>query len=306
MQINSRPRRSVLYVPGSNIRALEKARNLPVDSLIFDLEDAVAPQVKAHARENIVAAIQEDSYQPREIIVRVNGLDTPWGIGDLTAVARLPIDGVLLPKINTPQQVEDAVDFLDKSGGTTTLPVWIMAETPQGILNIDKIAASHPRLTVIVMGTSDLAKEIRARQTFDRIGLLMPLSLCIIAARAYGLEILDGVYLDLEDEEGLRSACLQGRDMGFDGKTLIHPKQVEVANQVFTPTTNEIKTAREIIAAWEVAQQEGQGIVVVNGRLMENLHVEEAKRLLSLAQMISEREEVASHASSLNSLIVPK
>lgn len=284
-----RPRRSVLYMPGSNARALEKARILPVDSLILDLEDAVAPEAKAVARQQIVTAVTEGGYKHREIIVRVNGLDTPWGTEDIAAVASLPINGVLLPKISFPLQIEAAVKLLNTHGGTSHLPIWIMAETPQGILNIDSIAGGHPRLKVIVMGTSDLAKEMRVHHTKDRIGLLVPLSLCVMAARAHGLEIVDGVHLNLDDEEGFRSACMQGRDMGFDGKTLIHPKQVDIANQIFAPSAVEIKTAQDIIAAWENAQQQGKGVVVVNGRLIENLHVEEAKRLLALANVIGER-----------------
>jgi citrate lyase subunit beta/citryl-CoA lyase len=284
-----RPRRSVLYMPGSNSRALEKARILPTDSLIFDLEDAVAPDAKAQARHQVVMAVKEGGYKQREIIVRVNGLETPWGRDDIATVATLPIDGVLLPKISTPQQIAEAVKLLDHSGGSATLPIWIMAETPQGILNIDQIAGSHPRLAVMVMGTSDLAKEMRVRHTKDRVGLLVPLSLCVMAARAHGLEIVDGVHLNLDDDEGFRAACLQGRDLGFDGKTLIHPKQIEGANQVFAPSALEVKNAREILAAWEDAQTQGKGVVVVNGRLVENLHVEESKRLLALASVIGER-----------------
>lgn len=290
-QINFRPRRSVLYLPGSNVRALEKARTLSVDSLIFDLEDAVAPEAKTYARENVMAALNEGGYEQQEVIVRVNGLDSPWGIHDMTAIARLPIDGVLLPKVVIPQEVEDAVDLLDKSGGATSLPVWIMAENPRGILNIDKIAASHPRLTVIVMGTSDLGKEMRVQPTPHRLGLLTPLSLCIMAARAYGLEIIDGVYLNLDDEEGFKQVCIQGRELGFDGKTLIHPKQIHLANQIFKPNNLEIKQAYEMIAAWELARKEGKGMVVMNGYLLEHLHIEEAKRLLALAQAIEDRHE---------------
>lgn len=286
---NIRPRRSVLYMPGSNTRALEKARILPVDSLIFDLEDAVAPEAKVQARQCVIAAVTEGGYKQREIVVRVNGLDTPWGRDDIAAIAKLPIQGVLLPKVNTPTQIEQAIEWLDKNGGEATLPIWMMAETPQGILNIDRIAGCHPRLAAIIMGTSDLAKDMRVRHTKDRIGLLVPLSLCVMAARAHGLEIIDGVHLNLDDEEGFQAACTQARDLGFDGKTLIHPKQIEVANQIFAPSAMEVKHAREILGAWEEAQKQGKGVVVVNGRLVENLHVEEAKRLLALAGVIGER-----------------
>lgn len=281
-----RPRRSVLYMPGANARALEKARTLAADSLIFDMEDAVAPEAKPQARQQIIAAVTQGGYGQREIIVRVNGLDTPWGHEDVTAIAQLPVHGVLFPKISSAQQLTTAVDWLDAKGGQH-LPVWIMAETPACILRIDEIAGSHPRLTGIVMGTSDLAKEMRVRHTTDRVGLLTPLSLCILAARAHLLDIVDGVYLNLEDEAGFRAVCEQGRDMGFDGKTLIHPKQVEIANQVFAPTEAEVEHARKVMIAWEQAQQEGKGVVVVNGKLVENLHYEEAKRLLALAEAIA-------------------
>lgn len=284
-----RPRRSVLYMPGSNARALEKARILPVDSLIFDLEDAVAPDAKVRARQQIVSTVAEGGYKHREIIVRVNALDTPWGADDIAAIAKSPVDGVLLPKISSSAQVEQAIKLLDSHGGASTLPIWIMAETPSGILNINQIAGCHPRLAVIVMGTSDLAKDLRVHHTKDRIGLLVPLSLSVMAARAHGLEIIDGVYLNLEDEVGFRTICTQGREMGFDGKTLIHPKQVDIANQIFAPSAADVNQAQEILAVWAQAQQQGKGVVVVNGRLVENLHVEEAKRLLALANVISER-----------------
>lgn len=292
MQLTLRPRRSVLYMPGANARALEKARSLAADCLILDLEDAVAPESKAKAREQVVAAVHPGGYGHREVIVRVNSLETAWGKEDLAAIAPLAIDGVLLPKINTPEQIEDAVDFLDAHGSAPTLPIWIMAETPQGILNMPSIASSHPRLAVIVMGTSDLAKEMRVRHTTDRTGLITPLSLSVLAARANGLDIIDGVHLNLEDEMGFHSACIQGRDIGFDGKSLIHPQQIEVANQTFAPSTQEIEQAQAIMQAWKHAQAEGQGVVVINGRLVENLHFEDAKRLLALNEAIQAQNNV--------------
>ncbi|MDY6992868.1 MAG: CoA ester lyase [Pseudomonadota bacterium] len=294
MQLLLRPRRSVLYMPGANARALEKARSLAADCLILDLEDAVAPESKAKAREQVVAAIHPGGYGHREVIIRVNSSETAWGKEDLAAIAPLSLDGVLLPKISTPEQIEDAVDFLDAHGSAPTLPIWIMAETPQGILNMATIASSHPRLAVIVMGTSDLAKEMRVRHTPERMGLVTPLSLSVLAARANGLDIIDGVYLNLEDETGFRSACIQGRDMGFDGKSLIHPKQIEMANQIFAPSAQEIEHAKEIMLAWEQAQAKGQGVVVVNGRLVENLHFEEAKRLLALNEAIQAQNSALS------------
>lgn len=284
-----RPRRSVLYMPGANARALEKARTLPADALILDLEDAVSPDSKLQAREQVSQAVTAGGYGTREVIVRVNGLNTAWGEADLRMVGTLSVDGVLLPKIEDPQQIADAVRILDAADTQKQLPIWIMAETPRGLLNIEAIAGGHPRLTVIVMGTSDLAKDMRVRHTADRVGLLVPLSLAVMAARAHGLDIVDGVYLDLNNEEGYRIACTQGRDMGFDGKTLIHPKQVDAANEVFAPNEAEVSHAQAIISAWDQAKTEGKGVVVVNGKLIENLHVEEAQRVLALAAAIANR-----------------
>lgn len=281
-----RPRRSVLYMPGANARALEKARSLPADGLILDMEDAVSPDAKELARKQIVESVTQGGYGPREVVIRVNALTTPWGRDDVTAVANIGANAILFPKVESAEEVHAAVAALDESGAPDDLPIWMMAETPRGILNIDAIAGSHPRLAVIVMGTSDLAKEMRVRHTPDRVGLVSALSLCVMAARSHGLEILDGVYLDLNDAAGFRDACEQGRDMGFDGKTLIHPKQLEAANEVFAPTEQEVENAGNIIAAWEQARSEGKGVVVVNGRLIENLHVEEARRNLAVAEAI--------------------
>ena len=281
-----RPRRSVLYMPGANARALNKARNLPADSLILDLEDAVTPDAKELARRQIAEAVTQGGYAPREVIVRVNGLETPWGRDDVAAMATIGADAILFPKVKSPQQVHDAVAALDEAGAPADLPVWIMAETPSCMLHIDAIAGAHSRLAAIVMGTSDLAKEMRVRHTPDRIGFIAPLSLCVLAARSHGLEILDGVYLDLNDEAGLRAVCEQGRDMGFDGKTLIHPKQLAVANEVFAPTQADVDNARYLIEAWEQARSQGAGVVVVNGKLVENLHVKEAHRTLAVDEVI--------------------
>jgi len=274
-------------MPGANARALEKARSMPADCLILDLEDAVAPDGKAVARERIASAVTEGGYGPRELIVRVNGLNTPWGADDVAAMAQLPIDAVLFPKVDAPDDVVEAVGALDAGGAPADLPVWIMAETARCILRIDAIAGAHDRLAAVVMGTADLAKETRVRDTADRIGFITALSLCVMAARANGLDVLDGVHFDLNDEGGLRAACTQGRDMGFDGKTLIHPKQIAAANDVFGPSEGEVENARQIVTAWGQARAEGLGVVVVNGRLVEQLHVDEAKRILALAKAIA-------------------
>lgn len=281
-----RPRRSILYMPGANARALDKARTLAADGLILDMEDAVSPDAKELARQQIVEAVTQGGYGPREIIIRVNGLSTPWGKDDVKAVAKVRAGAILFPKIESAAEVQAAVQALDEAGAPPELPIWIMAETPRGILNIQAIASASPRLTGIVMGTSDLAKELRVRHTPDRIGFITSLSLCVLAARAYGLDIMDGVYLDLKNEAGFRTACEQGRDMGFDGKTLIHPNQLAVANEVFAPAPQDVENAGAIIEAWEQARREGKGVAVVNGKLVENLHVEEARRTLAVAEAI--------------------
>ncbi|GAB5449765.1 MAG: CoA ester lyase [Halioglobus sp.] len=287
-----RPRRSLLYMPGSNPRALDKARSLPADGLILDMEDSVSPDAKALAREQIGAALAEGGYGSRELFVRINALDTDWGADDVAAICAFEQapDAVLLPKIDTAEDLVAAITAFEKGGCPETVAMWMMAETPRCILNIAAIAEAHPRLKGMVMGTSDLSKDTRVRHTPDRLGFITALNLCVYAARANGLDIIDGVQLDLEDEQLLRSSCEQGRDLGFDGKSLIHPKQIEAANAVFAPDEQEIAAAREIIAGFEAAQAEGKGVVVVNGRLVENLHVEEANRQLALAKAIAELE----------------
>ena len=283
------PLRSVLYAPGSNARALEKARTLPVDCLILDLEDAVAPDVKAVARDTVVKVLEEGGYGYRKRVVRVNGLDTEWWGADIAAVARSGTDAVLLPKVESPETICSAIAALDAAGVPGDLPIWIMAETPRGILDIDRIAGAHPRLEVIVMGTSDLAKEMRVQHTAGREGLLTALGLCVLTARAHGLEILDGVYLDLQDGPGFEAACKQGRSMGFDGKTLIHPSQIAPANRLFGISAETLTQAQRIIDAWRDAAQAGKGVCVVDGRLVENLHVDEAQRVLTMHEAISGR-----------------
>lgn len=281
-----RPRRSVLYMPGSNLRALEKARALPVDAVILDLEDSVAPEAKALARRQVAETAKAGGFGNREVIVRVNALDTPWGSEDVAALAQCGADAMLFPKIQAPSDIQAAVSALDKIGGSKSLPIWIMAETPRCIFNIDAISGASPRVQCIVAGTSDLTRELRARHTPNRDGVFAALSLIVLAARAHGLDVLDGVYLDLEDETGFAYACEQGRNMGFDGKTLIHPKQVATANRCFAPNTRELETAQAIVAAWAEARKAGKGMCVVNNRLIEKLHVEEAERLLELKTAI--------------------
>jgi citrate lyase subunit beta/citryl-CoA lyase len=277
-------------MPGSNPRALDKARSLPADGLILDLEDAVAPDAKQLAREQVAAALEQGGYGQRELLLRINGLSTEWGADDVQAVSALSTmpDAVLIPKIDTAGDVADAVAAFEQAGCTASLDIWIMAETPRCILNIAEIAGAHPRLTGIVMGTSDLSKDTRVRHTPDRLGFITALNLCVYAARANGLAIIDGVQLDLQDEALLEASCIQGRNLGFDGKSLIHPNQIAAANAAYAPAEDELNAAREIIDAFERAQGEGKGVVVVNGRLVENLHVEEAQRQLALAAAIAE------------------
>jgi citrate lyase subunit beta/citryl-CoA lyase len=282
-----RPRRSLLFMPGANSRALEKARELPADGLIFDLEDAVAPDAKAAARANVAAALRQGGYGRRELVLRANALDSEWGKEDLVAAAQMRIDAVLLPKVESAERVRETVARLDHAGAPPELAVWCMIETPRGVLAAAEIAAS-PRVAALVMGTSDLTKELQARDMPDRTPLITSLQLVLLAARAHGLAALDGVHLDLADDDGFAAACAQGRAFGFDGKTLIHPKQIAPANAAFAPSADEITQARKIIAAHAHALAAGEGIVVVEGRLIENLHVEAARRLVALAEAIAE------------------
>ncbi len=288
-----RPRRSVLYMPGANTRALEKARSLPADALIFDLEDAVAPDAKEAARANVVAAAQSRSYGKREIAIRCNGLTTEWGKADIAAIARSGADAILVPKVESAAEVANVVALLDAAGAPASMMVWAMMETPKGILRAEEIAGSHPRLALFIMGTNDLVKDMRARHTPMRLPMVTALGLGMLAARAYGLTILDGVYNDIKDETGFRAVCQQGLEMGFDGKTLIHPGQVEPCNEVFAPSASELEMAGRIVTAFRQAQAEGKGVVTVDGRMIENLHVEQAERALALAAAIRELQAAA-------------
>ncbi len=278
--MHDRPYRSALYIPGSKDRALEKARSLPVDVILFDLEDAVSPDAKVAARDTLYAALTDDGYGTRLKIVRINGLDTEWGAADAAAVSAMNCDAILLPKVNSTADV-DALAVL-----VPDLPIWAMMETPQGILNAASIAA-HPRIAGFVLGTNDLAKDLNSR---GRDALTTSLQLCLLAAKAAGIVALDGVYNAFKDEKGLQVECTQGRDMGFDGKTLIHPAQIAIANAAFGPTDDEIDLARRQIAAFEAAEAEGQGVAVVDGRIVENLHIVTARATLAKADAIAALE----------------
>jgi (3S)-malyl-CoA thioesterase len=275
-----RPVRSVLYIPASKERALEKARDLPVDAIIFDLEDAVAPEEKVRARALLVRELTDAEFGPRLRIVRVNSLETAWGAADLLAFANHPgADAVLVPKVNGPEDIEAVAR---RVAG----PVWAMMETARGCLNAAAIAA-HPRLEGMVMGTNDLARELGARTRPDRMPLIPALGTCLLAARAEGKVIVDGVFNAFRDEDGLRAECEAGRDMGFDGKTLVHPAQIAIANEFFAPSADELSTARRQIAAYIEARQRGEAVAVVDGRIVENLHVATAQALIARAEAIA-------------------
>lgn len=286
-----RPRRSVLYMPGSNARAQEKAKGLPADGLILDLEDAVAPDVKAEAREIVCGNAASGDYGNREIIIRVNGLDTPWGRDDIIAASKAGPDAILLPKVESAAQVQELDALMRESGAPEATTIWCMMETPLGILKAEEIAAASPRVDCFVMGTSDLVKDLQAQHTALRLPVITSLGLCLLAGRAYGLTVLDGVYLDLADEDGFHASCVQGLELGFDGKTLIHPKQLASSNDVFAPSDDEVAHARKVISAFEEADRQGKAVVLVDGKLVENLHVEIAKQKVAMADAIQAMAE---------------
>ena len=288
MAASVRPRRSVLYMPGSNTRAMEKAKTIAADAIILDLEDAVSPDAKATARQQIVDALAGGGYGSRQRIVRINGLDTPWGADDMAAIAKSGADAILVPKINDAQTVQGLVAAMARAGAPAGMALWCMMETPIGILNAQSIGAASDRVAVWVMGTNDIAKDTGAHHTPMRLPMVTALGICMLAARAFGIQILDGVYNDIKDEDGFRDICQQGLEMGFDGKTLIHPSQVAPCNDAFSPTEAQLEMAARIVAGFEEAQREGKGVVTVDGRMIENLHVEQAKKQLALAAAVAE------------------
>ena len=296
MPKTARPRRSVLYMPGSNVRALEKAKLLPADGLILDLEDAVAPDAKETARKQVCDAVTGGGYGMREIIIRVNGLATPWGYNDIAAAARTSADAILLPKVESADAIRHMEAIMKANGAPDSMAIWAMMETPRSVLESQRIAESTPRMACLVMGTSDLAKELDCAHTHERLPFITSLSLCMLAARAAGLAIVDGVYLDLKDESGFEFACRQGAELGFDGKTLIHPNQIAACNRVFTPKAEDVEWSRKIIAAHAEAASRGEGVAVVDGKLIENLHVESAQRLVKMAEAIEQMERSAAAA----------
>ena len=284
-----RPRRSVLYMPGSNARAMEKARTLPADAVILDLEDAVAPDAKAQARELIVQALKQGGFGRREVLVRINGLDTAWWRDDLAVAAAKP-DAVLVPKISTPEQLREVAKHLVGVRAEADVRIWAMMETPLAILNARDIAAATrekgARLAGFVMGTNDLAKDTRARLLPGRAPMLPWLMSCVAAARAYDIDILDGVYNDIGNADGFAAECAQARDLGFDGKTLIHPQQIAPCNEAFSPTVEEVAWARKIIAAFDLPENANKGVISVDGRMVERLHADMGRRTVAIADAI--------------------
>ena len=288
-----RPRRSVLYMPGSNARALEKAKTLPVDGVILDLEDAVAPDAKAMARDQVVAAVKAGGFGPREVFIRVNGIETPWFADDLNAAIAAVPDAILVPKVSTAEQPEQIGARLLSLHANLRTRIWAMIETPTAIFNVREIAAtakdSETRLAGFVLGLNDVAKETRARQVPGRAPMLPWIATCVLAAREYGIDILDGVYNDLSDAKGFEAECIQARDMGFDGKTLIHPNQIEACNAVFSPAPDEVTLARKMIAAFDMPENSDKGVVQIDGRMVERMHAEMARRTVAIADAIAAR-----------------
>ena len=285
MSEDLRPRRSVLYMPAANERALEKAKTIPADAIIFDLEDAVAPDAKSDARDRAVAAVRSGEYGNRELTIRCNGLDTEWGEADIAAAGAAGPSAVVIPKVDSVDALDDVSARLVAAGASADVQIWPMVETPAAIFNVREIAA-HPRVAVLIMGTNDLAKELRSPIVAGRHPLVPHLATALLAAREAGKVIVDGVYNDVKDPEGFLAECVQGMEMGFDGKTLIHPSQVDPANDVWAPSDDEIEYAGRVIAAFDEAVAAGKGVVTVDGRMIENLHVDNARRVLAVASSI--------------------
>ena len=289
--MNIRPRRSALYMPGANARAMEKAKTLPCDAVILDLEDAVAPDAKAAAREQVMTAVAAHGFGAREVIVRINGLDTPWWLDDLSAAAKAHPDGILVPKVSKPADLETVASRLIDIAADHKIHVWAMIETPLAIINAAEIAAAahdvEIRLAGFMMGTNDLAKQSRARLLPGREPMLSWLATAVLAAHAHGIDILDGVYNDIADAEGFRGECAQGRDMGFDGKTLVHPSQISPCNSAFSPSDDEVAQARKIIAVFELPENHARGVVQMDGRMIERMHADIARRTVALADGIA-------------------
>ena len=286
----TRPRRSALYMPGANARALEKGRDVPADILIMDLEDGVAPEAKDEARQRIVQMVGEGGYGRRELAVRINGAGTEWHEGDIAAIATSGVNAIALPKVDDAAAVLAVVALMEKAGAPADMQIWCMIETARGVLNANAIAGAHLRVGTLMIGSADLTKDLRALQTPDRLPLVTSIQLVILAARANGLTVLDAPFFDLSDDDGFLASCRQGREFGFDGKTLLHPKTIAGANAAFGPSEDEIAWAHRITEAHEAALAEGKGVILVDGQLIEGLHVAEAQRLVRMAEIIKALE----------------
>jgi citrate lyase subunit beta/citryl-CoA lyase len=289
-----RPRRSVLFMPGSNARAIEKARTLAADCIVLDLEDSVAPDGKEAAREQAMSAVADGGFGPREVVVRINGLDTEWWLEDVNAASRAKPDAILVPKVSSPDHLDDVAERLVDISADRKIRIWAMMETPLAVLQAREIAAAardvETRLACLVLGTNDLAKETRARILPGREPMRLWLMICVAAARAYGLDVIDGVYNDFRDDEGFARECAEARDMGFDGKSIIHPNQIAASNSLFAPTAEEIDQARAIIRAFDRPENAGSGVIELDGRMVERLHADMARRTVAIADAIAERE----------------
>lgn len=289
MMTHPRPRRSVLYLPASNARAVDKARSLAADSIILDCEDSVAPDAKPDARREAVAAVRAGGFGDREVIVRVNGLTTPWGFDDLAAAALAGPDAILVPKVEDATTVMRASALLAEAGAPAQTALWVMMETPRALLSANEIAGAGGRLQALVIGSNDIMKELHARPRPDRLPQRTSLGLTLLAGRAYGLTVLDGVFNDIADSAGFEAECIDGRDMGFDGKTLIHPNQIEASNRLFAPDAAAVAEARRLIVAFEAPDAQGKGVIKIEGRMAERLHLEQARRLVAIADAIATR-----------------
>ena len=285
-----RPRRSAMYTPGANVRALEKGREVPADILILDLEDGVSPESKRSARENILRVLDEGGYGAREIGVRINGVNSEWYEEDVEAIAGSSANMIVFPKVEMAENIENLVNLMEKKNAPSEMKIWCMIETARGVLNANMIAAAHEKVEALLIGSADLTKDLRAQHLKNRMPLITSIQLCILAARANGLTILDSPFFDLTDDEGFLDSCRQGREMGFDGKTLLHPKTIDGANKIFGPSDQEIAWAGKIKAAHDAAVAEGKGVTLVDGQLIEALHVEEAQRLVRMEKLIKQMD----------------
>lgn len=283
--------RSVLYMPGSNLRAMEKAKTLPCDAVVFDLEDAVAPDMKEVARQQILAQLQAGGYGARQLVVRANSIDSPWGEADLKILAAAGVETICLPKIDSAEQLQRSCELLRESGAVAGFKVWAMIETPQGVANVEEICATCDELEALLMGTTDLAHQLRIPHRADRLGLLYALSKSVNAARMHNRVILDSVFLNIQDSEAFRFDCEHGHALGFDGKTLIHPSQIEITNEIYGLSEAQIEYSHRVIAAWEEAEAAGKGVAVLDGKLVETMHVDAARRILSLTQSLKQLEQ---------------